>query len=429
MASYTPIAHTSSIQAYTYWDPPNPVSFAGQNSTEPWVFNPTTFTLITTPNEAVLVDTPILKSRAEPVAAWIAEIIEHRTLSTIYITHGHGDHFFAAGTIQEKFPDAVIRATNGTYHHMLDQVAPALWDGLWVPTFPELAEAGPPDLHVEVLPEGAEHFTLDGHKFQAVEVAGGDIESSTVLHVPDLSLVVGGDVIYGTIFQYLAENTTPQLRQHWIEALDQIAALRPKVVVPSHRKFTDNFGVDHLSSTQEYIRTWSKADAETKTWQDFEEAITRAYPERYGNFILRFSELVTKASYIQSKLYTMSAAHNVSSKEAFASAIEAVFTCPESELESKILNIYTKDAVIIVNQKRMTWNDFFPYMRGFNNSLASIQIKPHHLLRDGNMFAEKHTAYAVSKDGTKSQAEAICLFEVNEEKKVIWLEEFLQFCE
>lgn len=294
MASHTPFAHTASIQAYTYWDSPNSVSFPGQNSTEPWIFNPTTFTLITTPNEAVLVDTPTVKSRVEPVAAWIAEIIEHRTLSTIYITHGHGDHFFGAGFIQEQFPNAVIRATNGTYTHMLEQLAPALWDGLWVPTFPELAQDGPPDLQVEILPAGAEHFTVEGHEFRAVEVAGGDTASSTVLHVPDLRLVVGGDVVYGNIYQYLAENTTPQLRQGWIDALDQIAALKPKHVVPSHRQSTDDFGLEHLKTTQEYIRTWSKLDAATKTWQELEAAVTKAYPKRIGNFILRISELVTK---------------------------------------------------------------------------------------------------------------------------------------
>lgn len=123
----------------------------------------------------------------------------------------------------------------------------------------------------------------------------------------------------------------------------------------------------------------------------------------------------------------MSTANTFSSKKALASAIEAVFTCPESELESTILNIYTRDAVITVNEKRMTWNDFFPYLRGIKNSMTSVEIKPHHLLQDGNMFAEKHTAYGVGKDGTKTQAEAICMFEINEDKKVIWLEEVLHF--
>ncbi|EHK42533.1 hypothetical protein TRIATDRAFT_285302 [Trichoderma atroviride IMI 206040] len=117
----------------------------------------------------------------------------------------------------------------------------------------------------------------------------------------------------------------------------------------------------------------------------------------------------------------------VSTKEEFVSAIEAVFTCPESELESKILNVYSKDAVITVNEKRMTWDDFFPYFRGINNSMSSVQIKSDKFVQNGNVFAERHTAYGTGKDGTKTQARAICMFEVNEDKKVIWLEEVLHF--
>ncbi|KAK4070960.1 uncharacterized protein Triagg1_6327 [Trichoderma aggressivum f. europaeum] len=294
MSPHIPIALGHHIQAYAYWDSPVPAVFAGQNFTDPVVFNPTTFTLITTQNEAVLVDAPSVRSRVEPVATWIAEILEHRKLSTIYITHGHGDHFFAAEAIQEHFPDASIRATQGTYEHMLEQLAPRFWDGLWLPTFPELAESPKPNPKVHVLPEGQDHFTIDGHEFRAVEVVGGDTASSTVLHVPSLELVVGGDVVYGNIYQFLAENTTPELRQKWIDAIDQIAKLHPKVVVPSHRQSTDDFGVEHLKATQDYIRTWSKLNAKTKTWQELEAAVHKAYPERYGNFILRYSELVTK---------------------------------------------------------------------------------------------------------------------------------------
>lgn len=294
MSPHIPIAHGHNIQAYTYWDSPVPAVFAGQNFTDPVIFNPTTFTLITTQNEAVLVDAPAVRSRAEPVATWIAEIIEHRKLSTIYITHGHGDHFFAAEAIQEHFPDASIRATQGTYEHMLEQLAPEFWDGLWVPTFPELGESPKPNPKVHVLPEGQDCFTVDGHEFRAVEVVGGDTASSTVLHVPSLELVVGGDVVYGNIYQYLAENTTPELRQNWIDAIDQIAKLHPKVVVPSHRQSTDDFGLEHLKTTQDYIRTWAKLNAETTTWQELEAAVQKAYPKRYGNYILRISELVTK---------------------------------------------------------------------------------------------------------------------------------------
>lgn len=294
MSSHTPIAVGNGIQAYAYWDSPVPVSFAGQQSKEPWIFNPTTFTLITTENEAVLVDAPAVKSRADALAAWVAKVIGHRKLSSIYITHGHGDHFFAAGVLQEHFPGAVIRATQGTYTHIQEQASQPVYDSVWVPVYPELAGTNPPKLEVEVLPEDKDSFIVDGHEFRAVKVAGGDIADSTVLHVPDLDLVATGDVVYGNIYQYFGESTTPELRQKWIDAIDQVAQLRPKVVIPSHRQSTDDFSVGNLERTKEYIRAWDKLNASTKTWQELEAAIEKAYPERFGNFVLRLSELVAK---------------------------------------------------------------------------------------------------------------------------------------
>ncbi|KAL7928551.1 beta-lactamase-like protein [Trichoderma chlorosporum] len=421
MASFTPIAYGNNIQAYTYWGSPIPVVFAGQNFTEPPTFSPTTFTLITTQNEAVLVDTPIVRSRAEPVAAWVAEIIGDRKLSNIYITHGHGDHFFGAEVLQEHFPDAVIRATQGTYEHMLEQLDPGFWDGIWVPTFPELGESPKPNLTVEVLPEGQDTFTVDGHEFRAVEVVGGDTASSTVLHVPALDLVVTGDVVYGNCYNFLAENTTPELRQNWINAIDQVAALQPKVVVPSHRLSTDDFGLEHLNATQEYIRTWSQLDSATSTWQDFEAAVIKAYPKRIGNYILRLTFSLYTLPPTNKR--TMATPGTFSSKDSFAAAIEAAFNVPDDSLEAAILNIYAKEAVITVNQKRMTWDDFLPYVKDIRARTTSVEIKSHYFLRDGNMFSERHTAYGHGKDGTETGAEAILMGELNEDGKAIWLEE------
>ncbi|PTB70163.1 Metallo-hydrolase/oxidoreductase [Trichoderma citrinoviride] len=421
--SPTPIAQGHNIQAYTYWDSPVPANLAGQNFSDPVIFNPTTFTLITTPNEAVLVDTPTVRSRAEPVADWIAEVIEGRKLSTIYITHGHGDHFFAAGVIQERFPDAVIRATQGTYEHMQEQLAPAFWDGLWVPTFPELQDSPKPNLTVEVLPK--DHFTGDGQEFRAVEVVGGDTGSSTVLHVPSLDLVVGGDVVYGGCYQFLAENTTPELRQKWIDAVDQIAALHPKVIVPSHRLSTDGFGLDNLEATKEYIRTWAKLDAQTSTWQELEAAVIKAYPKRIGNYILRISELLVIPRPHTTAVLTgiMSTPSAFTNKDTFAAAIHAAFNCPDSDLEARILDLYTRQSLITVNENRMSWKDFVPYVKAIRARRTSVEIQCHHFIRDGNMFAERHTASGTGKDGTITKAEALLMGELNEEGKAIWVEE------
>ncbi|RFU80029.1 hypothetical protein TARUN_2147 [Trichoderma arundinaceum] len=119
----------------------------------------------------------------------------------------------------------------------------------------------------------------------------------------------------------------------------------------------------------------------------------------------------------------MSAVSPFSSKEAFATAIEAAFNCSDSDFEAKILNLYTKDTIITVNRNRMTWNEFVSYVQAVRDRTASVEIKSQHLLRDGNMFSEKHVAYGLGKDGKKTGAEALVIGELNEDGKAIWMEE------
>src|SRR5246127_3230777 len=68
----------------------------------PWP--PISSTLISGERDAVLVDTPITVEQARALANWVAAA--GKNLTTIYATHGHGDHFFGASTVLERFPDA-----------------------------------------------------------------------------------------------------------------------------------------------------------------------------------------------------------------------------------------------------------------------------------------------------------------------------------
>src|SRR6266404_1188535 len=65
----------------------------------PWP--PISSTLISGERDAVLVDTHITVEQARALANWIAA--SGKNLTTIYATHGHGDHFFSTSTILERF--------------------------------------------------------------------------------------------------------------------------------------------------------------------------------------------------------------------------------------------------------------------------------------------------------------------------------------
>jgi len=61
--------------------------------------------------DAVLVDTPITVEQARTLANWV--VASRKNLTTIYATHGHGDHFFGTNTVLERFPGAACRAAGG----------------------------------------------------------------------------------------------------------------------------------------------------------------------------------------------------------------------------------------------------------------------------------------------------------------------------
>ena len=71
---------------------------------EQWAWVPTSATLIYGERDAVLVDAFLTIDQARALMEWVAA--SGKNLTTIYITHGHGDHFFGIGAVQERFPNA-----------------------------------------------------------------------------------------------------------------------------------------------------------------------------------------------------------------------------------------------------------------------------------------------------------------------------------
>ena len=162
---------------------------------EPKRFSPTASTLIYGSEDAVLTDPGMTTDQARALGDWVAS--KGRNLTDIFITHGHGDHWFAAGLLAERFGARIV-ASAGTIAQMQANAAtrPLLWDKVYtgIPRSPVTAVTVPDN-----------RFTLEGHDLVIVEVGSTDSDDTTVLHVPDLGLVVAGDVIYNGVHMYLAQ--------------------------------------------------------------------------------------------------------------------------------------------------------------------------------------------------------------------------------
>ena len=194
----TPQAANSSTEKLTYdvfVNEPPPQDTGVLPNGEPKLFSPQASTLIYGSEDAVLTDPGMTAGQARALGDWVAG--KGRNLTDIFITHGHGDHWFAAGLLAERFGARVV-ATAGTIAQMHANVArrPLLWDKVY-------ADIPPTPVTAVTVPDN--RFTLEGHDLVIVEVGQTDSEDTSVLHVPDLELVVAGDVIYNGVHMYLAQ--------------------------------------------------------------------------------------------------------------------------------------------------------------------------------------------------------------------------------
>src|SRR3954469_21087 len=80
-------------------------------SGEPIAWSPLSTTLIYGERDAVLVDPPFTTDTTRDVLDWVEGI--GRNITDVYITHGHGDHWFGTPVVLERFPNAIVRATAG----------------------------------------------------------------------------------------------------------------------------------------------------------------------------------------------------------------------------------------------------------------------------------------------------------------------------
>ena len=244
---------------------------------EPKLFSPQASTLIYGSDDAVLTDPAMTADQARALGDWVAG--KDRNLTDIFITHGHGDHWFAAGLLAERFGARVV-ASAGTIAQMHANAAlrPLLWDKVYpgIPPTPVTAVTVPDN-----------RFRLEGHDLVIVEVGDTDSEDTSVLHVPDLELVVAGDVIYNGVHMYLAQSVIVGGFGPWRDAIDKVEALKPRHIVAGHQnKQLDEDGQRTIAETRQYLDDADELLRTETTAVDFFNAKIERYPNHLGRTVL-----------------------------------------------------------------------------------------------------------------------------------------------
>ncbi len=241
-------------------------------STRMW--SPITSTLIMGRHDAVLIDPPLTTTQAAEVGDWIAA--SGRELRQIYITHGHGDHWFGAIPLLQRFPGATVAATQGTAELMKAQNDPQFRADFWDQVFPGQLPVG--DVDVTVVDERG--FELEGVALVPVEVGHTDTDDTTMLHVPEMGLLVAGDVVYNGVHQYLTESGGADGIDEWLAALDAAEALNPATVIAGHKDSRAFDNPSQIQATRRYLTDARRLLESSESAESFYEAMLRLHPNR-----------------------------------------------------------------------------------------------------------------------------------------------------
>jgi len=238
------------------------------------MWSPITSTLIMGRRDAVLIDPALTATQAAEVGDWIAA--SGRRLRQIYITHGHGDHWFGAIPLLQRFPGVTVQATAGTAKIIAAQNDPEFRAEFWDRVFPGQLPAG--ELDVSIVDE--QGFELEGVALVPVEVGHTDTDATTMLHVPDMGLLVAGDVVYNGVHLYLTESDGIAGIDEWLAALDTAEALRPATVIAGHKDPRAFDNPSQIQATRRYLTDARRLLESSESADEFYQEMLRLHPGR-----------------------------------------------------------------------------------------------------------------------------------------------------
>ncbi len=244
----------------------------GEGEVATWA--PSSSTLISGPTEGILIDALLTFDNADQIAEMAKR--SGKNITGVYITHGHGDHWLGLARLLEHFPDARGFAAP-------EVAARAAWEadidkktGYWTSRFPgELPET-------PVLPEeiSDDEIMVDGQVVNLIHIGQGDIDGSTIFHVPAADAVVAGDVVYNNVHMMFYEADAAK-REAWIASIDAIAALNAKTVVAGHKSVgAADLPENTLAVSQQYVRDFNASAKDAGTVEDIVNRMLELHGER-----------------------------------------------------------------------------------------------------------------------------------------------------
>ena len=214
---------------------------------------------------AILIDAQFTESDSQKVIDAIKK--SGKKLQSVFITHGHPDHYFGLTKIAAAFPSAKLVTTPSVLEDM-KETAQAKHD-YWKPIYKDnLAKkiTFPKAISASVL-------ELDGQTLNLESVQNAEAHEQVVVKIPGANAVVMGDLLYNNVHLWLAEGRA----ENWKEVLLKLQKSLPKnsKLIPGHgapgemQLLSDN--VNYIDAFQAAVKQGSATQAK--------ELMKKQYPK------------------------------------------------------------------------------------------------------------------------------------------------------
>ena len=230
-------------------------------------------TLVFGEKEAMVIDAGFTRADALRIAANVLD--SGKQLTTIYVSQADPDYYFGVETLKQFFPQADVVTTPAVLGKLAPKMAGKL--AFWGPKMGANAPRQP------VLPRALEGNTLmiEG---QTIEIRGtqGLLAHRPYAWIPSLQAIVGNLAVFGNMHVWTADTQSPAERAAWVAQLDEMAALKPALVVPGHMSAATPVDASNITFTKEYLQTFEKQLAATSDSAQLIAAMKNAYPKLAG---------------------------------------------------------------------------------------------------------------------------------------------------
>jgi glyoxylase-like metal-dependent hydrolase (beta-lactamase superfamily II) len=221
----------------------------------------------------VVVDALGAPALARDLLAAIARITP-QPVKRVVVTHYHADHVYGLQVFEETGAEIVAQRDGRAYLHSdtaarrleasREELAP------WV------------DAQTRLVParrwiERRERFTLGGTAFELIPSGPAHTPEDLVLHLPRERIAFVGDLVFRNRIPFVGQADSAR----WIEALDRLLALEPRLIVPGHGPASTSAESD-LALTRDYLLHLRRSMGEAAlNLEPFEEAYARADWSRF----------------------------------------------------------------------------------------------------------------------------------------------------